>query len=179
MYLGGLKNGSVRAILMANWQTGKYASLMDLQNDDAKNYLWRSSTIITPRSGGSNSRHDKGKAHMQQPNAKRPQPIVYGQNNSGSHGSFGPSSSKSGPNTLKSWGHPNDAKAYFKGSSKSTTFDNHSERERSSNSMNCESWNRAKKRISPDEFNLRRNTSACMNFGEVGHVFNDCPKPKP
>jgi len=33
MYIGGLKNGSVRANLMTNSHTGKYATLMDLQND--------------------------------------------------------------------------------------------------------------------------------------------------
>ena len=63
---------------MITWQTGKYATLMDLHNDAAKNYLWRSSTIITPRSGGSNSHHGKGKAPMTQPNCKRHQPIVLG-----------------------------------------------------------------------------------------------------
>ena len=60
LYISGLKNASVRADLMTNWQTSKYAPLVDLQNDAAKNSLWRSSTIITPRSGGSTSHHDKG-----------------------------------------------------------------------------------------------------------------------
>jgi hypothetical protein len=55
LYIGGLKNDSVRTDLMTNWHTGKYATLMDLQNDAAKNSLWRSSTIITPSSYGSNS----------------------------------------------------------------------------------------------------------------------------
>ena len=59
--IGGLKNGSVRADLMTNWQTGKYATLMELHNDAAKNSLWRSSTIITPRSSASNSHHSKSK----------------------------------------------------------------------------------------------------------------------
>ena len=80
---------------------------------------------------------------------------------------------------MKSWRHFKDAKAYFKGSSKSITFDKHSKRERSANSKNYESWNKAKKRLSTDEINRRRDTSACRNCGEVGHVFNDCPKPKP
>jgi hypothetical protein len=71
MYIGGLKNGSVRADLMTNWQTGKYATLIDLQNDGAKNSLWRSSTIITPRTGGYNSHHGKGKAPMPPPMSKR------------------------------------------------------------------------------------------------------------
>ena len=60
LYIGGLKNGSVRADFMINWQTVKYVTLIELQNDVAKNSLWRSSTIITPRLGGSNSHHNKG-----------------------------------------------------------------------------------------------------------------------
>ena len=39
LYIGGLKKGSVRANLMTNWQTGKYATPMELQNDDANNSL--------------------------------------------------------------------------------------------------------------------------------------------
>jgi hypothetical protein len=52
---------------------------MELQNDVAKNSLWRSSTIITPRSGGSNSHHNKGKAPIMQPTSKRDQPIGFKQ----------------------------------------------------------------------------------------------------
>jgi hypothetical protein len=41
MYIGGLKNGSVRAELMTNWQNSKYTTLMDLQkyyeNSDYEN----------------------------------------------------------------------------------------------------------------------------------------------
>ena len=179
LYIGRLKNGSVRANLMTNWQTGKYATLMDLHNDVAKNYLWRSSTIITPRSSVSNSYHGKGKAPIQQPTPKQHQPIVYWQNNVGIHNNFGANGNKGNPNTMGSWGRPKDAKANFKGPSKSTTFDKHSKRERSANSKNYDSWNKAKKRVSTDEINRRRNTCACMNCGEVRHAFNDCPKPKP
>ena len=39
MYIGGLKNGSLRAVLMTNWQTGKYLSIIALQNDASKNSL--------------------------------------------------------------------------------------------------------------------------------------------
>ena len=110
---------------------------------------------------------------MTQPNSKRHQPIVFGQNNAGSHGSFEPSSSKGVLNTMRSRGRPKDAKADFKGSSKSTTFDKHYKRECSANSKNYNSWNKAKKLLSTDEINRRRNTGACMHCGEVGHVFND------
>jgi hypothetical protein len=37
LYIGGLKNSSLRADLMSNWQSRKYATLMALQMDDAKN----------------------------------------------------------------------------------------------------------------------------------------------
>jgi hypothetical protein len=93
MYIGGLKNGSVRAGLIFNWQFGKYATLMDFQNDVATNSLWRSSTIITPSMGGSNSHHGKGKAPMPPPMFKRPQPAGFGQNTFGSYGNFGANSS--------------------------------------------------------------------------------------
>ena len=116
---------------------------------------------------------------MTQPTSKWHQPIVLGQNNSGSHGNFGVSGSKGIPKTMGSWERPKDAKADFKGSSKSTTFDKHSKRKRSTNNKNYDSWNKAKKRLSTNEIQRRRNTSACMNCGEVGHVFNECPKPNP
>ena len=79
MYIGGLKKGSMQAIIMTNWQTGKYATLMELLADAAKNTLWRSSTIITPRLGRSNLHHNKGKAPMMQPTSKRHHPIVFKQ----------------------------------------------------------------------------------------------------
>ncbi len=152
---------------------------MDLQNDAAKNLSWRSTTIITPRMCGSNSHHGKGKAPMPPPMSKRPQPAGFGQNTFGSHGSFGASISKGVSNTMKSWGHSKSAKADFKESSKSVTFNKHSKRVRSDKNKNYDSLNKAKKWLTPDEINRRRNTCACMNCGEVGHVFKDCPKPKP
>ena len=115
---------------------------------------------------------------MLQPNSKRHNPIVFKHQTPGSHGNFGASGSKGISNTLRVWGQPKDTKADFKGSSKSTTFGKRLKRE-SSNSRNYESWNGAKKRLTVDEINIRRNTGACMNCGEVGHMFNDCPKPKP
>jgi len=116
---------------------------------------------------------------MTHPTSKRHQPFVYGQNTFGTHGNFGSNGSKGISYTKGSWGHPKDAKADFKGPSKSTTFDKNLKRERSKSGRNHDSWNKAKKRMSTDDINARRNTSACMNYGEMGHVFNDCPKPKP
>ena len=116
---------------------------------------------------------------MPQPTSNRLQLIGFGQNTFGSHGSFGASNNKGVSNTMKSWAHPMKAKADFKGSSKSATFDKHFKRERSDNNKNYDSWNKAKKRLTTDEINRRRNTSACLNCGEIGHLFKDRPKPKP
>jgi hypothetical protein len=183
LYIGGLKNGSLRADLMSNWQTGKYATLMALQTDAAKNSLWRSSTVITPRTsprfGGSGSHQNKGKAPMTQPTSKRPQFSNSGQKNSGSHGSFGGSGQKGASSSKGPWGQSKDEKADFKGSSKSVSFNNNLKREKSDTERNFESWNRAKKRLSTNEYNKRRKTNACINCGEVGHKFSECPKPKP
>ena len=164
---------------MTSWHTGKYATLMDLQNDAAKNFVWRSATIITPRTRGSNSHHGKGKAPMPSPTSKRLQPAGFGQNTLGNRGSFGASISKGVSNTIKSWGHPKNAKADFKESSRSIIFNKHVKRERNDYNKNYESWNKAKKRLTTDEVNRRRNTSACMNCGEVNNLFQDYPKPKP
>ncbi len=135
--------------------------------------------MITPRMGGSNSHHGQGKAPMPPPMSKRLQPAGFGQNTFGNHGSFGVRSSKGVSNTMKSWGHSKSDKADFKESSRSVTFNKHTKRERSGNKKNYESWNKAKKRLTSDEINRRRNTTACMNCGEDGHVFKDFPKPKP
>ena len=146
MYIGGLNNDSVRADLMTNWQTRKYATLMEWQTRAAKNSLWRSSTVITPRSGSSNSHHYKGKAPILQSTSMRHHPNVFKHKTSGSHGSFGASGSKDTSNTLRVWGQPKDTKADFKGSSKYITFGKRLKRE-SSNSRNYDSWNNAKKTI--------------------------------
>ena len=50
MYIGGLKVGALRADIMTNWQAGKYASLIALQNDAAMNSLWRLTAVHIPRS---------------------------------------------------------------------------------------------------------------------------------
>ena len=47
---------------------------------------------------------------MTQPTSKRHQPVVYGQKNVGSHGSFGASGTH---NTKGLWGHPKDVKVGF------------------------------------------------------------------
>jgi len=84
---------------------------------------------------------------MTQPIPKRHHLVVYWRNNSGSHGSFGDRGSKGIPSTKGSWGHPNDAKADFKGPFNSTTSDKHLKRERSISNRSYDSWNKAKKRL--------------------------------
>ncbi len=78
LYIGGLRNGSLRADLMSNWHARKYATLMALHTDVAKNSLWRSSIVIKPKTGGSNTHQNKGKTPMTQPNFKRPQLSNFG-----------------------------------------------------------------------------------------------------
>jgi hypothetical protein len=46
-------------------------------------------------------------------------------------------------------------------------------------SKSYDSWNKAKAKLAEDEFKKRRRTNACINCGEVGHKFSNCPKPKP
>jgi hypothetical protein len=152
---------------------------MVLQNDAAKNSSWRSSSIITPRMGGYNFHHGKGKAPMLAPMPKRPQTTGFGQNTFGNHGSFEAITSKGVSNNMKLGGHSKSTKADFKESFKSTTLNKHSKREHCDNGKNYDSWKKAKKRLTPGEIKRRRNTGACMNCGEVGHMFRDCSKPKP
>ncbi len=60
IYISGLKNGSLRADLMTNWQCGKYLSILASQNDAAKNSLWRaSSSLASSSSTPSNSFSDR------------------------------------------------------------------------------------------------------------------------
>jgi hypothetical protein len=42
-----------------------------------------------------------------------------------------------------------------------------------------ESWNKAKSKLTEEEYNKCRRTNACINCGEGGHKFSDFPKPKP
>ena len=46
-------------------------------------------------------------------------------------------------------------------------------------SKNYDSWNKAKDKLSTDEYNKCRRKNDCIKCGEVGHKFSDCPKPKP
>jgi hypothetical protein len=96
---------------------------MELQNDDANNSLWRSSTIITSRSSGSGTHQNKCKSPMTQPSFKRHHPIIFGLNNSSSHVSSRGNGSNGTSNNKGQQGPSKDAKEDFKRHTKSTTFD--------------------------------------------------------
>ncbi len=116
---------------------------------------------------------------MTQPSFKRPQPSSFGQNNYGSHGNFGGGGHKDASNSKGPCGQSKYAKADSKGPSKSTSFNKNMKRAKSGSDKNYDFWNRAKKGMYADEFNRRLDNNACINCGEVGHRFHDCPKPKP
>jgi hypothetical protein len=85
---------------MTNWQGSKYDSLIALQNDAAKNNLWRSAAVNIPINRSSATTQDKGKAHVPMPLHKRPlggigQSRHDSQNSFGGNGSKGAFSSKS------------------------------------------------------------------------------------
>ncbi len=112
---------------------------------------------------------------------KRPQHAHFWHNNFCSHNIFGGNGSKYAFNNTGPWGQPKDAKVSFKSLVKSAMFDKGAKRERSSSdSMNYDSWNTTKKRLYDKEFDKRcRSANACISRGEVSHMFNDFPKPKP
>jgi hypothetical protein len=60
LYIGGLRVGALRADLMTNWQASKYASLLTLQNDVAKNSLRRSTAVNIPRNSTPATTQNKG-----------------------------------------------------------------------------------------------------------------------
>jgi hypothetical protein len=122
MYIGGLKVEALRADLMTNWQARKYASLIALQNDDAKNSLWRSIAVNILRSGSSSTKQNKGKAPMSMASYKRPRGSIS-HNIHGSYGNFGNNGSKGASGGKVSWGHPKDTQADFKSPSKSHISD--------------------------------------------------------
>jgi hypothetical protein len=72
---------------MTNWHAGKYDSLLTLQNDVAKNSLWRSSAVNIPRNSSSAKTQNKGKAPMPMPPYKRSHGNI-GQSSHGSHNIF-------------------------------------------------------------------------------------------
>ena len=102
-----------------------------------------------------------------------------GQSNHGNHNNFGGNGSKGAFASKLNWGHPKDGKAYFKIPLKSYNSDTKIKYEKAAlGSKSYDSWNKAKAKLTKDEFNKRRRTNACINCGDVGHRVSDCPKPK-
>ena len=52
------------------------------------------------------------------------------------------------------------------------TFSNFSTKE-------TDSWNKARAKLTTEEYYKRRKTKSCINCGEQGHLLADCTKPKP
>ncbi len=156
IYIGGLKNGALRVDLMTHWQMGKYLNIIALQNDAAKNSLWHaSSSLASGSSTPSNFYTDR------QPKPTTKQWPKSSKNDSKQWSKATKWSSKGGASGGASGGDPKKRKVAFE---KDKSFD---------------SWSKAKGKLTDDEYNKRRRTYACINCGEVGHKFSDCPKPKP
>jgi hypothetical protein len=159
IYIGGLKNGALRADLMTNWQMGKYVSLISLQNDAAKNSLWRaSSSLPSGSSTPSNSNNDRQPKQQTKQWPKSPK-----------------NDSKHWSKTSK-WSPKGNASVEW---SKGKSADANKRKVVFEKDKSFESWNKAKGKLTDVEYNKRRRTNACINCGEVGHKFSECPKPKP
>jgi len=130
--------------------------LLTLQNDAAKNSLWRSAAVNIPRKSSSATTHNMGKLPMPMPSYGRPHGSI-GQSTHGSHTNFGGNGSKGIFDSKLNWGHLKDAKADFKSPLKSYNSDEKANNEKtSSGSKSFDSWNKAKAKLTEDEFNRRR-----------------------
>ena len=135
--------------------------------------------VNIPRNSISATTQNRAKAHVPMPLYKRPRGII-GQNSHGINKKFGGNGSKGASSNNKIWEHLKDAKAQFKSPSKSYISDKQFKHEKStSGSKSYDTWNKAKSKLTEDEFNERRGTNACINCDEVGHKFSNCSKPKP
>jgi hypothetical protein len=153
LYIGGHKVGALREDLITKWQARKKAFLIALQNDAAKNSLRHLTDEKILRSGSFGTTYNKGKAPIPMPSYKRPHGNI-GHNNHNSYGSFGDNCSKGAFGSKVSWGHPKDAKADFKSSSKSqisakkAKFGTYGFK---SQSKNYNWWNKAKDKLTSHE----------------------------
>ncbi len=84
-----------------------------------------------------------------------------GQSSHGSHNNFEGNGSKGASTCKSNWGQHKDAKADCKSPSKSYNFDKTNKYEKvASDSKSYDSWNKAKAKLTEDEFNKRRQTNA-------------------
>jgi hypothetical protein len=156
MYIASLKVGALRADLITTWQVDKYDSLIALQNYAAKNSLWCSTAIITPRLGSFGTTHNKGKIPMPTPSYKRPQGNIA-QNNHGNSGNFGGNGSKGISGNRKSLRYQTDTKADFKSPPNSHISDKKVKyNESASGFKSYDLGNKAKDKFTTNEYNKRR-----------------------
>jgi len=133
--------------------------------------------VNIPRNNSSTTTHNMGKAPMPMPSYTRPHGSI-GQSNHGNHKSFGGNGSKCAFGSKLTWGHLKDTKQTLKVLWSRTILIKKHEKA-TSGSKSYHSWNKAKAKLTKDEFNKRRRTNACINCGEVGHKYSNCLKPKP
>ena len=155
---------------MSNWNSNKYLGLIDLQNDAAKDSLWRSTASLSLRAttkstgqtstdrssfttktfsngnGNGNSSKKKSKGQWKGRNG----------NGGGKNGTGGSASASDGKSNGK----------------RKVTFSNFSTKEN-------DSWKKARAKLTTEEYYKRRKTKSCINCGEQDHLFADCTKPKP
>ncbi len=143
---------------MTNWQCGKYNSIIALQDDAAKNSLWRAPSSASGASTPTNSFTDR----QAKTTATKHWP-------------------KSNKNDTKQWSKAPkwSSKGGASADSKGKSFDSKKRKVALEKDKPFESWNKAKDKLTEEEYNKRRRTKACINCGEVGHKFSDCSKPKP
>ncbi len=146
---------------MTNWQMGKYLSIIALHNDTAKNSLWRSTSALTLRTGNnSGDRKGKGASFLTSAEflAKMAAKCFF---------------------NAKKWFKSENTASTSKGFTKSPGIDKNSKRKLNFTDKLFQSWNKAKSKLTEEEYNKRRRTNAHINCGEVEHKFFECPKPKP
>jgi hypothetical protein len=178
LYIGGLKVKALRADLMTNWQTYKYESLLTLHNDVAKNSVWCSAAVniqkkkipllLKTRVRHLCRCHRTNVLTAELVEAVMAVTTILEVTETCAFGS------------KLTWGPLKDAKADFKSPLKSYNSDKKVKHEKAtSGSKSYDLWNKAKAKLTQDEFNKRRRTNACINCGEVGLKFSNCPKPTP
>ena len=154
-------------------------SIVGLQNDDAKNYLRRFASALTLHTTTNNNNGDrKGKGPTCTPSFK-----ISNSNNI--------SFSSNGSNRFydsKKWSKSKDGSSTSKGFTKLVDIDKISKRKVSFTDKPFESWNKAKSKltkdeytkrlITKDEYNKLRISNACIICGEVEHKLSECNKPK-
>jgi len=135
--------------------------LLTLQNDAAKNSLYRSTAVNIPINSSSAATQNKGKAPMPMPSYKRSHGII-GQSSHNNQNSFRGNGSKGAAASKLNWGHPKDAKAVFKSPFKSFNSDQKIKYEEATSGFKIyDSWNKDKAKLTEDEFNKRRRNNAC------------------